>query len=124
MKIPVLLLLCAVLSGCSLLGDIIKVVTPKPGGLGVAIQAPAGQNATVEIEGGSTKKSFQDDGRGFAIKLELDAGEYSVKPSVVDGYTASLSLTTTSGNNTVKGSTIVTVKSEQDVAVVIKYEKP
>jgi hypothetical protein len=120
----IVLVLCVALSGCSLLNDLVKVVTPKPGGLGVAIQAPVGQNATVEVEGGGSKKSFQDDGRGFAIKLEVTAGDYAIKPSVVDGYTASLSLTTTSGNTTVKGSTIVTVKSEQDVAVVIKYEKP
>lgn len=110
------------LSGCGLINDAISIITPKPGALGVAIQAPAGTNAEVEVVGPNLSKTFQDDGRGFAIKLEATPGDYQVKPSVVAGYSALLSLTTIEGNSTVKGSTSVTIKSGQDAAVVIKYQ--
>lgn len=122
MKIIVAMALALSLTGCGLINDAISIITPKPGSLGVAIQAPAGTNAEVAVSGPNISKTFQDDGRGFAIKLEATPGDYLVKPSVIEGYDAMLSLTTTDGNTTVKGSTTITIKTQQDAAVVIKYQ--
>ena len=45
------LLLALPLGGCSLLGDALKIVTPKPGSLGIALHAPGSKVATVVVEG-------------------------------------------------------------------------
>ena len=82
------LLLALPLGGCSLIGDALKIVTPKPGSLGIALQAPGSKVATVVVEGPSVQKTFSDDGRGFAVKLEVAPGEYTVTPSALEGFEA------------------------------------
>jgi hypothetical protein len=121
MKRPLILLLATLLSGCNLLGDALNVVTPKPGSLGVALQAPGGTTATVVVAGAGTEKTFSDDGRGFAVKLEAKPGDYTLTPSTVSGFEARLAITTKDGNSTVSGSARVTVSSGGDAAVVISY---
>ena len=115
------LLLALPLGGCSLLGDALKIVTPKPGSLGIALQAPGSKVATVVVEGPGVQKTFSDDGRGFAVKLEAAPGEYTVTPSALEGFEARLALTSKDGNTTAVGSARLTISSDASAAVVISY---
>jgi hypothetical protein len=102
--------------------NIIQQFLPKPAKIGISIKAPSGNTTSVRVKAGSFDTTYSDDSRGFATKIEVDAGTLSISPDVLAGFKARINTTGKLGNKNYGDFADIPVSSDESLAVTVQYD--